>query len=242
MNESRIISNQNVVLNQQLANLWQRGAGFIIDTFLFLFLGLTLGAVGAFSSQVLVIGISLLYWLYDLIMEYFFNGQTVGKIIMKTQVRKLDGSEAGFFNYFLRWLLRPIDGLPSYSVVQLISAVVTENNQRLGDLAAGTTVFSLKTDKNFVLKTKRYKVNPDYQITYKGVENLIDKDIQIIKDVLEYHRNIGNEKSVEVVQKTRKAIETKIQEESNKQTIDFLKTIIKDYNAFSIMLDEQELD
>src|SRR5690606_41820504 len=46
---------------------------------------------------------------YSLWTELVFNGQTLGKILFKIRVVKLDGYRAGFTEYFTRWAFRIVD-------------------------------------------------------------------------------------------------------------------------------------
>jgi uncharacterized RDD family membrane protein YckC len=61
---------------------------------------------------------------------------------------KIDGYQASFGDYMIRWVFRIID-VSFAGVVGLISMIVSKNNQRLGDIASGTAVISLKTTSIF---------------------------------------------------------------------------------------------
>ncbi len=63
------------------------------------------------------------------------EGQTPGKKLMKIRVVKIDGYQAGFGDYMIRWVFRLID-VSFAGVVGLISMIVSKNNQRLGDIAS----------------------------------------------------------------------------------------------------------
>jgi uncharacterized RDD family membrane protein YckC len=85
--------------------------------------------------------ISLLY--YGL--SEALTGQTLGKKALGVRVARLDGSKAGAGAVVIRTLLRIVDSLPLAYLVGLIVVLVTgRRRQRLGDLAAGTTVVSAR--------------------------------------------------------------------------------------------------
>ena len=85
--------------------------------------------------------ISLLY--YGL--SEALTGQTLGKKALGVRVAKVDGSKAGPGAVVIRTLLRIVDSLPLAYLVGLIVVLVTgQRRQRLGDLAAGTTVVSAR--------------------------------------------------------------------------------------------------
>jgi uncharacterized RDD family membrane protein YckC len=81
----------------------------------------------------------LLNMAYFVIMERL-TGATLGKIVMGLRVAKLDGEPYGWGAVLLRNVLRIIDGLPLLYLVGIVSIAATEQNQRLGDLAARATV------------------------------------------------------------------------------------------------------
>ena len=63
--------------------------------------------------------------------------------LINIRVVKVDGSTPSIGSYLLRWLLFPIDG-PITSGLGLLVVLLNKNNQRLGDLAAGTMVIKEK--------------------------------------------------------------------------------------------------
>lgn len=89
---------------------------------------------------ILVLGVSLLFFLYKLLFEAFWNGQTIGKRVAGIRVVQANGLPVGFLQVVIRNLLRLIDFLPSYYLVGAVSILATRKKQRLGDLAAGTVV------------------------------------------------------------------------------------------------------
>lgn len=80
----------------------------------------------------------LLFFLYFVILEAE-KGQTIGKMITGIKVTKTDGSEIGYKESLIRNILRIVDGVALYLVGAIVIAV-SEENQRVGDLAAGTVI------------------------------------------------------------------------------------------------------
>ncbi len=68
------------------------------------------------------------------------TGATPGKQVMGLKVVKVNGDPYEWGAVILRNLLRIIDALPFLYLVGLVSVAVSKRNQRIGDLAAGTTV------------------------------------------------------------------------------------------------------
>lgn len=125
------------------------GAG-LIDLFVVFVLMIVLGALigesraGDGTVGVRLEGLSALVWA-ALALSYYgvaeaLTGQTIGKRLLGVRVARLDGSEASAGAIAVRTLLRLIDGIFFY-LVGLVAVLATgERRQRLGDLAAGTTV------------------------------------------------------------------------------------------------------
>lgn len=70
-------------------------------------------------------------------------GTSPGKRLLGLRVARLDGQRATDFEVIIRNILRPVDSLFAY-LVGAISVLVTQSNQRLGDLAAGTIVVRIQ--------------------------------------------------------------------------------------------------
>ena len=85
----------------------------------------------------------VLYLFLSLAYFMVFEGltaRTPGKFIMGLKVVKLDGGSYDWIAVLVRNVLRIVDGLPVLYLVGLVTVAVTQRNQRLGDLAAGTLV------------------------------------------------------------------------------------------------------
>lgn len=68
------------------------------------------------------------------------TGQTLGKKLLRIAVVRENGKPCTYRGAAIRTVFRFIDWLPVAYLVGLTSMVVTERQQRLGDLAAGTVV------------------------------------------------------------------------------------------------------
>jgi hypothetical protein len=77
---------------------------------------------------------------YHILLEAFWNGQTLGKKALGIRVRMADGSPVTPGAAFMRNVLRLGDFLPSFYTLGLMAMFFTEKSQRLGDVAANTIV------------------------------------------------------------------------------------------------------
>jgi uncharacterized RDD family membrane protein YckC len=232
---------QNVKIEYPVASLGDRVVAAIIDQlimigyliaiiFLYIWiLNLTDGSALYFPVAYFVI-LFLPLFFYHLLCETFLNGQSFGKKLMKMRVVKIDGSQAGIGSYFLRWILAPIDIYFTYGSVGLVTMLINGRGQRLGDLAANTTVVKLKAEAKLddtILRTT--PVN--YEVKFPQVSSLTDKDIAIVKAVLDMnYKNPDIFVYEKIVQKTKAAIEQKTGINSSLRPITFLDTVLKDYN------------
>lgn len=69
------------------------------------------------------------------------TGQTPGKRALGLRVRHLDGSPCTTIGAILRNVFRLIDGFPGCYLIGLGAAAGNRRRQRLGDQAAGTSVY-----------------------------------------------------------------------------------------------------
>jgi len=226
---------QNVSLQFPVASIADRILAFFFDA---VFMGLYSILVGVFLSGWLGLetwGIVFLFSplvFYHLIFEIFFNGQSPGKRIMNIRVFKADGSQLTAGRCFIRWIFRLADITFTSGALATLIIIINGKGQRLGDIAAGTTV--LKTGKkNTFQQTLWMDVEEDYQPRFPEAERLTDKDVQTIKEVVQITKdpNRRPDNYIELLSNTRQAIEQKTQTSSRMSDLDYLTTMIKDFNA-----------
>jgi uncharacterized RDD family membrane protein YckC len=98
------------------------------------------GTADKWATAIIIFLIFLLYWGYFTLFEAFWNGRTPGKRVARIRVIQRSGRGISLFEAMTRNLLRFIDFLPLAYGVGVISIFLTRQQQRLGDLAAGTIV------------------------------------------------------------------------------------------------------
>ena len=155
------------------------------------------------------------------------NGQSIGKRILKIKVISLDGSQPSIGQYTIRWLFRLIDFWLTGQVLGLIMVAVSENKQRVGDLVAKTTL--IKT----VIKTKiqdiEFHSQPNYILVFNNANDLQDKDIELIHEVLvAYYKTYNPELINTMAEKITTTLGVTIPPGMDKPV--FLQTILSDYN------------
>lgn len=82
---------------------------------------------------------------YSLILEWRWNGQTLGKKLFRLRVLDASGLKLTLFQVVLRNLLRPVDSLPLFYCLGGFVSLIHPQYQRLGDISAGTLVIREQT-------------------------------------------------------------------------------------------------
>lgn len=235
MDNIKIQTTQNVDIEYEVASIGDRILATLLDYLFFLAYFLIIAVIASFTKGALFDSIALSVILvlpiffYDLVCEAVFQGRSFGKMIMKIKVVKLDGTQANFGAYLLRWLLRIIDTRLFSGVIALIAIVINGKGQRVGDMAAGTTVIKMK-QKITLNDTILNKVKSDYTIIFPEVYKLTDNDIDIIKDVMRVSLRTNNLGAIKkLAQKTKETMGVTV----NLPDTQFLATVVQDYSQYS---------
>lgn len=230
MDTLNIDTTQNIDIEQPIASIGERIAATALDMlFIMSYIMIVAFISGDLRSKtVMVIG-SLPVALYSIVSELAMNGQSWGKKILKIKVIKIDGTVTTFSSYFLRWIIRLVEILAMFGSLAMVTIILNRKGQRLGDIAANTTVIRLR---NKSLKETIYTPVPDnYMVVYLEITKLSTEDIYTIKEVLELMKLRNNAKqAVTISNKAKTAIERKLGITSTQDTLAFFQTILRDYN------------
>jgi uncharacterized RDD family membrane protein YckC len=165
---------------------------------------------------------------YHLMSELLMNGQSIGKKIVGVRVISGSGSRPSVYQFLLRWLIRPFDTY-FFLLPALISMLVSKKTQRLGDLAAGTLVIKTRVNSS-ISNTVFFELEDTYQPRYTNVLRLSDRDMNIIKTILDTSRKQNN---YSLAERTSDKIRTALNITEHQDPVEFLETILKDYNKMS---------
>ena len=141
-----IATPEGVVLELPLAGLGSRFAAGMVDFMIkgaivgvvALLFGLLVGDTGALIA--LFLALFFITVVYDILFEVRGGGRTPGKRALGLRVVDADGGAVGLRTSAVRNLLRLVEGLPLSYAPAILCILLTRDNQRLGDLAAGTLV------------------------------------------------------------------------------------------------------
>jgi len=230
---------QNVTIEYETAGVGERILSALVD-YLILFAYAFLVLLGYFAASSYLKNYAAAFFilaalpaiLYDLICETAMDGQSFGKKLIGIKVVKLDGSQPSLGSYLLRWILRIVDISLLGGTVAVLTILLNGRGQRLGDIAAGTTVIRLKQAVT-MSDTILVPVADDYRPLFPGAAKLDDSIVRIIKETLEFDRKNRTAPSAHrILSKARLKLEEVINVSADMEPREFLETVLKDYNYY----------
>ncbi len=238
MEQFQIETAQNISIDQNTAHLGDRMLAYIIDSFVILvytvlMIWLLLALDVDFADMwALYLLLSLPAFLYYVLLETFTDGKTIGKNLMHIRVVKLDGSKPNFASYFVRWILRIIDVALSSGGVAVLTILIRGKGQRVGDIAAGTTVIS-ERKRVFLKDTILRELPEDYIPKFPQVTVFKDREMQTIKELYDAARVNGDHQIIVSLSDKIKEVAEIV---TDLKPIDFVDIAIKDYNYYTQQL------
>lgn len=238
MNNLQINTTQNVNLNYTIVSIGERIGAFFIDAIILYLYSIIVNLIGdaigfiyedGWTQRGLVALIFLPAMFYSLLMHIIFNGRTVGKMLLKIRVVKLDGSPVSWSSYLIRWMLRLVDIWLFIGSIGILTILFSEKRQRLGDAAAGTVVISTK-NKTKISHTILEEVEDTYVPQFTNVTVLTDKDVRLIKETFGIARKSNDFKTMKAL---REKVDSILQTNSELYDVNYLETVLKDYNYFT---------
>lgn len=222
---------QNVVIHHEVASVGDRMVAWILDFlvkaawFLLFTMVFFIIDLDDYESQII-------YWtlvalpmsFYHLASELLMDGKSIGKSSMNIKVARLDGGQPTLGQYLLRWLIGPFDVW--FYGIGLVVILINGRGQRLGDLAAGTTVVSLK-QRTKLTETLLTEVREEHQVRFPEVTRLTDAQAALVKEVVTSTKQANRWALMEeMAAKVREA--TGITGDGMK-AMEFLQVVLRDY-------------
>jgi uncharacterized RDD family membrane protein YckC len=227
-----VVTSQNVEIAYEVASVGDRILAILIDILIFVGLYLAtlvllIGAGGNYRPFIIAVSIvGILAFIYRPLCEILMNGQTIGKRQRNIRVVMLDGSSPTIGAYLLRWIVGFVD---SFALIGLVVMLVNGKGQRLGDLAAGTTVVKLK-DEDTIADTIHIVLEENYIPVFPQVTRLTDHDMNTIKEVADECLAEGN---TSVLTALAQRIRSVLGIESPLPPFELVTTVLKDYNYYT---------
>ena len=233
MEKINIHTAQNIELEETVASVGERILATLIDYLIFtpyIIMFSILGISTGMTSKVYWVVIFLPILFYDLICELSMNGQNIGKRIMKIKVVKLDGSFPVARDYFIRWVFRLLDSVLVGGAIATLTIIINGRGQRVGDIAANTTVIRVKKSAN-LKDTILVELPENYKPVFLEAINLSENDVYTINEVIGFcNSDRFSAVSSSMPISTKDAITKKLSIITILSPIEFLNTIMNDYN------------
>lgn len=242
---ARINTTQNVVIQYEVASAGERVLARLLDVVLFLgYFALAMFIVSKIMSTMtwqkrdevgpLLYILSLIpIFTYTLWCESFFSGKTFGKMILGLKVVKTDGTPAGVGDFAFRWITRILEGeLAIFTALALPVAIISNRGQRIGDMIAGTIVIRIKV-KNSIRSTILAQINPSYRVVFPQVAVLSDRDMNIIRSVMQQAYTTANYQLMETLAMRVKQVMKVNPDPRQLPAPQFLNIVLADYAHYA---------
>ena len=259
MKSIEFVSAQNVKIEYEFATPFQRAVASLIDiAMLILYVIVVIISLSAaqMGKDFLIYELILLKipWIfYHPILEYLTQGQTLGKYVMGIRVVTNFGERPGLREIFTRWIfkgyflwiafsfafsLQWIADIAVYGsihiamgVIGFLYASIGKNNQRMGDVMAGTIVIRNRSNVRYSLKdVLSIKNQNNYSPQYPGVVRFTDEDMLLIKNTIQRVQSYPNPETkkfaIELADKSAELIGLP---KTPEKRLKFLQTLLQDY-------------
>jgi len=246
MSTIRVHTAQNVTLEYEVASLGDRIVAAILDYLVLIAWGVAwallvttmnskYGSSGAgkavdYTTPAGIIAIIIIvlivapYVFYNLVCELLLNGQSIGKKAMNIRVVRLDGTAPRLGDYLLRWLLRLVDTGIGGGLVAIITIAANGRGQRLGDLAAGTTVVKLRPRAAPLLASALPLAG--YQVVFPQAALLADHDVALVRQLVQ---QASARQNYEVLNEVANKVKALTGIRTDLQDVPFLQTVLRDH-------------
>ena len=173
-------------------------------------IGLSETALSAIEIGVVVIFAFLIYFGYFIAFETLWNGQTPGKRAIGIRVVRDGGYPLNFMDAVIRNLIRVIEAALAY-LPSIVSAVISAQNKRLGDLAAGTIVVR---DRAFEVPDPAKWVGGDTpdraRESLAGIESLTDDEFALAERYVARSHMLEPQAAWEIAKRIADAVRPKL--------------------------------
>jgi uncharacterized RDD family membrane protein YckC len=149
-------------------------------------LHLNLVRMQAVYLAILILFIAVALDGYFIIFEMLWNGMTPGKRLMGIRVVRDGGYPIDFAASLIRNLVRVIELVVGFYLMSIVSMLLSNQNKRLGDLAAGTIIVR---DRAFEVTDPKRWLAGDTDVAagqlVRGIEQLTPEEIAIVHRYVE---------------------------------------------------------
>ena len=242
---ARINTTQNVRIDYEVASAGERVLGRLLDVvfmaaYLLVSMYIAYGVIGSMSYKtqaeigtLILLLVPLPVYTYTLWCESLFNGRTFGKMILGLKVVKTDGTPAGVGDFAFRWVTRIFEGeFGIFTALALPVCIISGKSQRIGDMIGGTIVIRIKV-KTSIRNTIISQINPSYRVVFPQVAMLTDKDMNIIRTIMQQAYSTANYRLMETLAQKVKQTMNVWPDPRQLPSPQFLNIVLADYAHYA---------
>jgi uncharacterized RDD family membrane protein YckC len=230
---------QNVTIEVGLASSLERAVAYFIDlvviiawTCLFLILADILISDDDWIDYLFLLFVVPFFVFYHLVLEIVWQGQSIGKKIMRLKVVKCNGDLPSNEDFLLRWAFRMVDVSFSFTALAATLILTSEHKQRLGDILAGTLVIRLRPEGN-QHKRRVFEEEAKAQareFLYPDLIAFNDQEMMLIKNLLARYYKNPSPTHQNLLQQAAQTIAQKIKlSKVPKDPVRFLEAVLEEY-------------
>lgn len=240
MSKSYLTTAQNVHIGLHYGGLASRGLAMAIDLVVINLYLYGLDIVNGLTRYSLISGwiMPIIFFVlpimgYFLLADLFFNGRTVGKRIMGLRVVSLNAMPLGIGQAVIRFLLLPFDLFMSFGLGPILIAF-TARHQRIGDLAAGTTVIDERAYRRNHVSLQAFETAEaaGYQPRYALAAELTSRQAEIIDNALSASGTRRADRLAKLALKVEATCGPRVPQEPTPET--YLTRILSDYRHYKM--------
>jgi Predicted membrane protein/domain len=237
MSKTGIITNQYVQIDLTLAGIGERIFSRMLDYFIMFIYSLGIYYITATTDMSVSINFKLIFTVffylpiifYSFLWEILNRGQSPGKMLFGMRVVMCDGTMPTIGTYLLRWMLLLVD--VGFSWIGVAIILLNKNNQRIGDLAAGTIVIKERDYHRIQVSLDEFEhLSRDYVPVFSQAENLSLEQVNTINEALTRNDKSRSQCITNLSAKVKGFL--KVSSTTDDET--FLKTLTRDYQYYAL--------
>lgn len=230
-----VITTQNVRIEYELAGVWDRILAFLVDLAalgaLLTILSIALGVIGVQAQWVFLIVLLPPVIFYTPLMEFFNNGQSLGKMAMRLKVLQVDGKHPELLDIIIRWAFRFLEIWMTLGSMAIILISTGDLSQRLGGRLSNTTIVRLNVRRHLLLdQLLEIEDLSQYTPRFPQVRQFNEQEMLVMKSALDRYETYRNPAHAEAVKDVVERVKAFTGMEPGEMSPSvFLRTLIQDY-------------
>jgi uncharacterized RDD family membrane protein YckC len=187
---------------------------------------------GIWFVAILIFVIFAIQFGYFALFEALWNGQTPGKRWTHLRVIKDSGRPISAYDAILRNLLRIVDAMPTLYAAGLVTMLISRENKRIGDYAAGTVVVHEKP-LQAVDSIWQQSPTPAHAMPAISATPITTEELQLIETFLERRGSLAQDVRWSMARQIADRIATRLNvpSEARPDTEKFLEALAEQRRA-----------